>query len=295
MKEEGLFITDPINIVADNIDDLIINGVKNIEKNGELFEANAGSGQQCYDVNYVLTNPLNRVHNARKPTSIKYLSRELIAYFNGSLKVKDGLSQASKMWDSLADENGEIASNYGHYVFHQKLPNEDDMTQYDWVIKNLSRSLDSRKAFINVNQIAHKKLKTKDFPCTLGMQFFTKKNHLCCTVASRSTDIYTGLPYDMGFFSFLNELVYRDIKERLGEKAEDLKLGHTTMKTNFTQIYDKTRTAALKMVKLYDSNQPYKTDMPIIYDAQETIKDIYNKTQHTPVMKWIYNNAQFEN
>jgi len=128
------------------------------------------------------------------------------------------------------------------------------------------------------------------------MQFFTKKNHLCCTVASRSTDIYTGLPYDMGFFSFVNELVYKNLKEKLGEKAEDLKLGHTTMKTNFTQIYDKTRTTALKMVETYEKNkQPYTTDMPQIYDAQETLKDIYNKTQHTPVIKWIYNNAEFKN
>lgn len=33
-------------------------------------------------------------------------------------------------------------------------------------------------------------------------------------------------------------------------------------------------------------------EMPQIYDAQETLKDIYNKTQDTPVIKLIYNNTE---
>ena len=32
--------------------------------------------------------------------------------------------------------------------------------------------------------------------------------------------------------------------------------------------------------------------MPEIYDAQETLNDIYNNTQHTPIMKWIHKHAQ---
>lgn len=127
------------------------------------------------------------------------------------------------------------------------------------------------------------------------MQFFVRKNKLCCTVASRSTDIYTGLPYDIGFFAFVTELVYKDLKQSSPEKTKDLSLGYVTMKTNFTQIYDKTRTQALKLL---DDNENktlvYETDMPEIHDAQETLKDIYNQTHHTPVMKWIYANAQLE-
>lgn len=281
------------NIVANNIDDLVIKGIKNIKDNGELFEARAGSGQQAYDVNYTLTNPLNRVHNIRKEPARRYFCRELLAYFNGSLKVEEGLSQASSVWNSLADTNGEICSNYGYYVFHQPI-HDDKKTQYDWVMQNLLKNLDSRKAFININQVHHKKMDSKDFPCTLGMQFFVRNNYLCCTVASRSTDIYTGLPYDMGFFSFVTELVYKDLKQKLtSEKSKDLKLGYVTMKTNFTQIYDKTRTSTLKLLEANQNVVEYSTDMPEIYDAEETLKDIYGKTACTPVMKWINQNAQF--
>lgn len=280
----------PITIAADNLDDLVVNGIKNIQEKGELFKANAGSGQQAYDVSYTLLNPLNRLHLIRQPKSIKYFCRELLAYFKGSLKVNDGLAQASSVWKNLADKNGEIASNYGYYVFHQRVPEANNITQYEWVIQNLEKNLDSRKAFININQPKHKISESKDFPCTIGMQFFVRKNHLCCVVSSRSTDIYTGLPYDMGFFSFVTELVYKDLKERLKDKAKDLKLGFVTMKTNFTQIYDKTRNAALSLLNC--TNPTSDDKMPSIENAQEVLKDIYEQTAKTPVMQWIYKHAE---
>lgn len=217
-----------ILITADNIDELVLKGIKHIKDHGELFEARAGSGQQAYDVNYALTNPINRVHHIRKERAIKYFCRELLAYFNGSLNVKDGLSQAASMWKTLADKNGNICSNYGYYIFHQKVPDFYNKSQYEWVINQLSKNSDSRKAFININQPMHKFEENKDFPCTLGMQFFIRQNKLCCAIASRSTDIYTGLPYDMGFFSFITELVYKDLKQRLSvEKSSKLNLGYT--------------------------------------------------------------------
>lgn len=66
------------------------------------------------------------------------------------------------------------------------------------------------------------------------------------------------------------------------------------MKTNFTQIYDKTRTSALKLLENNAELTPYKTDMPEIYDAEETLRDIYNGTAHTPVMKWIHKHANIK-
>jgi len=280
-----------ITIAEQNLDDLILKGIQNIRDKGELFKARAGNGQQAYDVSYTLLNPINRLHLIRQPKSIKYFCRELLAYFKGSLRVDEGLAQASAVWKTLANKNGEIASNYGHYVFHQRVPEANNITQYEWVIQNLEKNLDSRKAFININQPKHKIAEDKDFPCTIGMQFFVRKNSLCCVVSSRSTDIYTGLPYDMGFFSFVTELVYKDLKERLPEeKAKNLKLGFVTMKTNFTQIYDKTRDAALSLLGCTSNVSNDK--MPAIDNAQDTLKDIYEQTAKTPVMQWIYKHAE---
>lgn len=118
-------------IVADNVDALVLDGIKHIRENGDLFQARAGSGQQAYDVSYALTNCNNRVHNLRKAAAIKYFSRELLAYFKGSLSVEDGLKQSATMWGTLADKDGNICSNYGYYVFHQKVPEFNNQTQYE--------------------------------------------------------------------------------------------------------------------------------------------------------------------
>ena len=290
MDEPGL----PVTIAAESLDRLVVDGVNYIHSYGDRFDARAGCGQQAYDVNYILLNPLKRLHILRQPKSTKYFCRELLAYFKGSLNVDEGLSQASSFWKTLADEKNEIASNYGYYIFHQKVPEYDNKTQYEWVIDNLTKNLDSRKAFININQPIHKVATSKDFPCTLGLQFLVRSNHLCCIVSSRSTDIYTGLPYDMGFFALVTELVYKNLKEKLPEeKSAKLKLGYVTIKSNFTQIYDSTRRFALGLLKK-EINTDQNDCMPEIESAQDLLNDIYNQTSNTSTMKWILEHAKFK-
>jgi len=282
-----------VSIAGNDLDSIVLLGARYIEMNGQRFHARAGSGQQSCDVDYTLTDPTKRLHLIRDKIAVRYFTRELLAYFKGDLKVEGGLAKASSFWTTLADENGEICSNYGYYIFHQKIPEANNITQYEWVIQNLEKNLDSRKAFININQPMHKIAANLDFPCTIGMQFYIKNSYLCCTVSSRSTDIYTGLPYDMGFFAFVTELVYKDLKERLPEeKGKNLKLGHVTMKTNFTQIYDKTRSAVLALLAVDHSEIINHETMPQIENAQEVLKDIYQGSSNTSIMQWIYKNAE---
>lgn len=289
-------------LVGKSVDSLVVAGIRHISRHGEKFLARAGSGIQAYDVSYALLDSRARLHQLRQPKSIRYFSRELIAYFDGDRKVTGGLLQASKFWGDLADKDGNINSNYGHYVFHQKMPQFQGKTQYEWVIQNLLKNWDSRKALININQPEHKDMQTKDFPCTISMQFFIRQNQLCNVVSSRSTDIFTGLPYDIGFFSVLTELVYKDLKERLPlAMAQKLQLGYTVMKTNFTQIYDQTKKQAQDLidgvpseVALAEYASSRTEQMPEIESAEKLLEDIQNKTVKTPFMRWIYQHAEFK-
>lgn len=269
-------------ISADNIDELVIKGCSLILDKGIDISSRAGNAKQCYNVNYTLTDPRNRVHSLRKQAKI-YLCKELLAYFRGSLSVSEGLGQASKFWYLLADENGKINSNYGYYVFYEKV--DCCQSQYQWVLDSFKKNRDTRRAIININQAYHKS-NTKDFPCTTAILFFIKENRLFCQVFSRSTDVITGLPYDMGFFSFLHELLFQHLIE---EGLSDLELGSTTMKTSFTQIYEKTLNKALSIVNNKSSRKDF---MPVISNAKQTLSDIYNRTYNTEVMKWIVKNAK---
>lgn len=256
---------------------------------GRRINTNSGYALQSNNVNYVLTDCSNRVHTLRPDKTIKYFCRELLAYFYGSLKVEGdyGLVRASSYWRKICDENQCINSNYGYYVFHQLTP--ENKTQIQWIRDQFIKNIDTRKALININGIQHKKT-TKDFPCTIGILFRIENNTLNCDVQSRSTDVVTGLPYDMGFFSVINELLANLLSKDLGIKIEP---GYVVMHSNFTQIYDKTAEEAEKMINAKEIKQLQK--MPTIEDGEELLNDIYNlgtEEPKTKFMKWSIENGK---
>ncbi|AGK47630.1 thymidylate synthase family protein [Burkholderia thailandensis MSMB121] len=269
------------NIYGDSVDDLVRQGIHNIVKEGRKIKSRAGDAMQAYGVNYILKDPRSRVHSLRNGAK-RYLCRELLAYFSGSLKAENGLANASKFWMTLTDKDGNVNSNYGYYVFYE--PVEKYGNQYNWIVSMLKSNQDSRRAIININQNYHKS-DTKDFPCTIGMQFFIRENHLFCETISRSTDVITGLPYDMGFFSFVHELVHSDL---VSQGYDDLQLGSTIMKTTFTQIYDN----AMEKAKDAMNGRGDTEMMPEISSAKDTLGDIYAGSAKTDVIKWIYENAE---
>jgi thymidylate synthase len=273
--------------IAQSVDELVQQGVRHIYEHGEPIEARAGRALQAYGTTYVLEDPTARVHTLRAPESVTYLARELHAYFRGSLSVKDGLLQAAPFWGTICNEEGEISSNYGHYVFRQQV--EGDDTQLDWVRSRFVRNKDTRQALININNITHKRQGNLDFPCTQGMQFFIRDNKMNCDVATRSADVITGLPYDMGFFSLVNELVAGVVSYDLGEEITP---GYTAMITSFTQIYDRTRAKADRV--LAESVDEQEQHMPAITRPLETLKDIVNiETQapRTEMVQWVCEKA----
>lgn len=274
-------------IKADSVDELVKKGIKYIQESGERIWTTSGLALQSNNVTYVLENSFNRVHTLRKPVSIKYFARELFAYFVGSLKVNEGLSDASKFWNKIADENGMINSNYGYYVFRKQTP--EGKSQLQWVRNNILENQDTRQAVININGIEHKRV-TKDFPCTLGLVFHLDGGTLNLDVSSRSTDVITGLPYDIGFFSFVLELLAVLLSQDLGK---NINAGYTAMHAFFTQIYDRTENKVPEILENNLNNSLQQ--MPRITDAEATLEDIIKiseKPPKTDIIEWVIKNKE---
>jgi len=267
-------------LIGQSVDELVQLGARHVQANGDRFDARAGSGVQAWGTTYVLEDAAARVHTLRAPESVTYLARELHAYFLGSLAVEDGLAQAAPFWRNLSDNNGNICSNYGYYTFRQ--PTAAGGTQLDWVRKCFKGNPDTRKAFININGIDHKTQTNLDFPCTIGMQFSIRNGKMNCDVASRSADVVTGLPYDMAFFSLVNELVAGLVKE---DSGRDISVGYTAMRTIFTQIYDK-RMGKLEQILDGTPNED-EQHMPLITQPTETLSDILQISTREPVTDTI--------
>ena len=93
----------------------------------------------------------------------------------------------------------------------------------------------------------------------------------------------------MGFFSFLNELVFAGLVEK---GLTSLKLGHTTMRTSFSQIYDKTAEKAESMLNSDGKDFVDYCKMPLIKSATDLLDDIKSGEQKTELMKWVIRNAE---
>ncbi|HSW88270.1 MAG TPA: thymidylate synthase [Candidatus Saccharimonadales bacterium] len=277
-----MFKTD--DILGQSVDELVVKGIEHVSKQGENLDARAGSGIQAYNLNYILSNCRDRIHCLRNPQSVRYLSRELLLYFSGTLLAEE-MAKASTFWLRLQDNDGHINSNYGYYVFHQKTPG--DLSQYEWCVRLLLERPETRRAMININSIIHK-TDTKDMPCNMGLQFFIQSGMLCCVAYTRSTDVITGLPYDMGFFSLLTELIWKDLSER---GMTGVKLGYCMMKTCFSQLYYDKNELVETVLEKADQPTP-QIMMPEINSAKMLLEDIYNKTSSSDVMQWCHTHAR---
>lgn len=282
---------EELTIIESSIDNLVKKGVAHIKESGHRIKTHFGGALQANNVTYVLTDCRNRVHTLRSEKAIPYFARELLAYFSGSLNINGeygyGLVNASKFWAKICDENNCINLNYGYYVFHQLT--KENKTQLQWIREQFIANIDTRRALININGIQHK-VETRDFPCTIGILFRIENNILNCDVQSRSTDIITGLPYDMGFFSVVTELLANLLTDDLKIKISP---GYVAMHSNFTQIYDKTANIADEIEESSEIIDLQK--MPIIENGQDVLDDIYNlgsKSPKTKFMKWSIENAK---
>ncbi len=254
----NLILTSTI-VTAPSVNTLNFEALKIVQnKNMHPISTRAGACYQTNDVIYTLQNSQNRVPTLREKM-LEYFRKEMMAYLKGVRVVdaENGLGHASKYWFKIANHEREINSNYGHYIFFQEIPGRQEIfpknTQFFWAAERLVENIHTRRAIININQLHHKQDEeyiedhevvienSRDFPCTVSLQFQVIENKLHCIANARSTDIITGLPYDIAFFSFVNELMYRHLKQNysnVNESIQILELGPTVMKSECTQIYE---------------------------------------------------------
>lgn len=130
------------------------------------------------------------------------------------------------MWANLVDADNGINSNYGQYVF-----NTDKGIHY--VIAELTKDKDSRRASIMILSNERLSLDSKDTPCTYSMNFRIRDNKLNMSVCMRSQDAIFGLGNDAPCFSFIHEMAFVLLKEVYPE----LELGKYNHTANSFHVY----------------------------------------------------------
>lgn len=133
--------------------------------------------------------------------SKEYANAELRWYWSGDNSCKT-IGQHAKMWLRISDDGETSNSAYG-YILHKKY-NKDQIKE---VIELLKNDKWSRKAVLSLTDPLLDKQKTKDFQCTIALNFLVRDNALHLTVYMRSNDVYFGLPYDYIYFTSIGQYI----------------------------------------------------------------------------------------
>ena len=144
----------------------------------------------------------------------KTFDTEFLWFINGETNIQRFRDAGVKIWDSWADEDGELGPVYGHQMRNF---NDQNIDQMQTLIETLKNDPDGRRHIIslwNPAQIHEMKLP----PCYLYFQFFVEDKNLNMFVVQRSGDVFLGIPYDVALFT--NILLY--VANEVGLRANVL-------------------------------------------------------------------------
>ena len=144
---------------------------------------------------------INSVFSTVRNPSLRYTCAELIWYLSGSRDVRF-IGRFASLWKAISDDGVTSNSGYG-YLIHKA----HGFDQMEKVIELLRVDPGSRRAVINLNVPNPEVIETKDEPCTIALQFLIRDGALDCIAMMRSNDIWTGLPYDIMYFTTLQKII----------------------------------------------------------------------------------------
>ena len=156
-----------------------------------------------FNIGFTIEDPTNKViTNKERNWNEEYAAAEWAWYLSGDPRIEtlgELYGKIPAIWKRMADENGEVNSNYGY----QWKRND----QLENVINMLKQNPNTRQAAISIydgktiHQYAH------DTPCTYAVQFTIVQSKLYMSVYMRSNDLWYGFCNDQYQFASLQEMV----------------------------------------------------------------------------------------
>jgi len=162
-----------------------------------------GDTKALFNVGFYLNNPNDKmITNKERKWSLDYAEAEWQWYLSGDSNVKklgEIYGKIPAIWQKMADESGEVNSNYGWQWMRN--------AQLSHVINKLRDYPDTRQAAISIYDAKEIAKYHNDTPCTYAVQFSIIDDLLCMSVYMRSNDLWYGFCNDQYQFANLQELV----------------------------------------------------------------------------------------
>lgn len=156
---------------------------------------------------FLLTNPRARLCTIPgRKWSHAYAVGELLWYLAGSNEL-DMIKFYAPSYARFSDDERTLYGAYGPRI----------NSQWRTVISKILDDPGTRQAVISIySERDTARTKTKDFPCTIALQFLLRSNGLNLICTMRSNDTWLGLPYDVFCFTMLQEIMAFQLGVDLG-------------------------------------------------------------------------------
>ena len=181
---------------------------KNISKHGIKF----ADTRALFNIGFTLHKPKMRlIPDPKRNWNLDYAEAEWQWYLSGDpsiFKLGDIYGKVPPIWSRMADEKGNVNSNYG-YQWQRK-------DQLDYLIEKLKKHKHTRHAAISIYDGKEHDQFATDTPCTYAVQFTNVDNRLNMCVTMRSNDLWYGFCNDQYQFSKLLELVCKETGLKMG-------------------------------------------------------------------------------
>lgn len=204
-------------------------------------EERAPRGQKTIEImNYSVTiDPLYPITSfVSRDLNLSYAAYELWWYLRGN-RYDLSICNYGNMWKNLIQKDGGLNSNYGQTIF-----GEDD--QFGWVIEELIRDQDSRRAVMIIGDKSYLNESVNDQRCCQFIQFCIRDGKLNCYASFRSSDAVWGFTNDTFTLVEIMKYVYVQLLMFL----PDLKLGEYTHNAISFHAYERHFKALEKLTKM---------------------------------------------
>jgi len=167
-----------------------------------------------FNVGFEILYPqFNTIYNGKveRNWSREYAEAEWQWYLSGDrniAKLGELYGKVPAIWKRMADNNGDVNSNYG-WQWRRN-------AQLDMVIETLKQNPETRQAAISIYDGKEITRYAHDTPCTYAVQFTVIDNCINMSVVMRSNDLWYGFCNDQYQFSMLQQLVARETNYSVG-------------------------------------------------------------------------------
>ena len=191
--------------------------MRHVRDNGAVKTDRTGTGTVSvfgYQMRFDLSEGFPMV--TTKKLHLKSIIHELLWFLDGDTNIKYLLDNGVKIWDSWADEKGDLGPVYGHQWRSWPAADGGTIDQIIALVDMVKNSPDSRRIIVsawNVADVEHMALP----PCHCLFQFYVADGKLSCQLYQRSADIFLGVPFNIASYALLTMMLAQVCDLEVGE------------------------------------------------------------------------------